>query len=45
MKNVGVSVKNKVIGVLVKMIVGRVLVHLIKTVIKHVKSMNIKLFM
>ena len=40
MMNVGVSVKNEMIGILAKMC--RILVHVITSVIRHVKLINIK---
>ena len=43
MKNVGVSVKNDMIGVLAKMIVCEILVHVIVSAIRHVKLINNKL--
>ena len=39
--NVGVGVKNYLIGVLVKMVICGILVRVIASVIKHVKLMNI----
>ena len=39
--NVGVSVKNWMIGVIVKMIICRILALVIVNAIKHVKLMNI----
>ena len=41
MKNVSVSVKNWTIEVIVKMIIRGILVHVIVSVIKHVKVRNI----
>ena len=42
MMNVGVSVKNEMIGILAKIIISRILVHVITSVIRHVKLINIK---
>ena len=42
MMNVGVSVKNEMIGILAKIIICRILVHVITSVIRHVKLINIK---
>ena len=41
MMNVGVSVNNYMIGVLVKIIICGIIVYVIVNVIKHVKLMNI----
>ena len=39
--NVCVSAKNKIIGILVKMIIRGILAHVIVNVIKHAKLMNV----
>ena len=41
MMNVGVSVNNQMIGVFVKSVVCGILAHVIESVIKHVKLINI----
>ena len=41
--NKGVSVKNQVIGILAKMTVCGILVHVIVSVIRHVKLTNIQI--